>query len=151
MPLSLFSARLSLVLSCCRPSASAVRRMVALVLVLGMMSPTLALAGTMADFSRPLRSHRKINNKANTSTALPASIPSSQTTLNKHVEARDNSGTDFWLLAPVVTPESSSITLLITADADTSGKISVPGMEFTMDFSVKADALTTINHHPARW
>jgi RHS repeat-associated protein len=66
---------------------------------------------------------------------------------------RSNQGTDFWLMFPANydggppvggNPPQLVPQLLISSDAQTSGTVSIPGMQFSQDFSVTPGQVTTV-------
>jgi hypothetical protein len=58
---------------------------------------------------------------------------------------RSTAGTDFWLVfAASVGSSAEAVTLNISGDVNTSGTVSIPGLQFTQNFSVTAGQATTV-------
>jgi RHS repeat-associated protein len=55
-----------------------------------------------------------------------------------------NFGTDFWLMFPQNFINTASQKLFITSPANTTGTVTVPGSNFTQNFSVQANTVTTV-------
>jgi IgGFc binding protein len=62
--------------------------------------------------------------------------------------ASDSQGGEFWLTFPgnvrYIPPEFLELSLFITGDLDTSGTVSIPGLAFSMPFTVTAGAVTQV-------
>ncbi|MCB0204052.1 MAG: Ig-like domain-containing protein, partial [Anaerolineae bacterium] len=59
--------------------------------------------------------------------------------------AADNRGTDFWLGFPGNHDLSSSLSLFITGDQNTSGSVVIPGLNFSYQFQLQAGQLIRVN------
>lgn len=72
---------------------------------------------------------------------------SSDTTIfvGKLACASSNIGTDFWIMFPgSLTDPSQALQLFISADSNTSGTVSIPGLQFNQAFTVTAGQTTTV-------
>ena len=62
--------------------------------------------------------------------------------------ASDSQGVEFWLTFPgnvrYIPPELLDLSLFITGDLDTSGTVSIPGLAFSLPFTVTAGAVTQV-------
>src|SRR5688572_14451831 len=58
--------------------------------------------------------------------------------------AEDSKGTDFWLMFNENYSGTPALTLFITGDTNTTGTVSVPGIGFSQNFSVTANAVTSV-------
>lgn len=60
-------------------------------------------------------------------------------------QQKDNKGTEFWICFEKNLSLSDSRTLFITGDMATTGNVSIPGLAFSVNFSVVPDSITSIN------
>ncbi len=58
---------------------------------------------------------------------------------------RDSRGRDFWLAFPTNYNEPPTLTLFIAGDTATSGKVQVPGLEFSTPFTVTPGQATSVS------
>src|SRR5947209_569905 len=59
-------------------------------------------------------------------------------------QSLDSKGTDFWLTFPGNYGGGTGLSLFISADQNTSGTVSIPGLSFTATFTVTAGTVTTV-------
>jgi len=59
--------------------------------------------------------------------------------------ALDSKGTEFWIMFPSNYQASTTLTLFITGETNTSGTVSIPGLGFSTSFSVTAGVVTSVN------
>ncbi|HLY99341.1 MAG TPA: Ig-like domain repeat protein, partial [Candidatus Angelobacter sp.] len=58
---------------------------------------------------------------------------------------RSNAGTDFWLLfGGSIGDPNESLTLNISGESNTTGTVTIPGLQFSQDFTVAAEQVTTM-------
>jgi RHS repeat-associated protein len=72
---------------------------------------------------------------------------SSDTTIfvGKLACTRSNAGTDFWLLfGGSIGDPNESLTLNISGESNTTGTVTIPGLQFSQDFTVTAEQVTTV-------
>ena len=121
------------------------RQLVALTLIAALWTPTLALANSARNAGRRSPAQRKTATTAPSSNVsdnkLNPSLPSP--TAQKAAPTRDSRGTDFWLTA-LNAGDASTLSLLITSDADTTGEVAVPGSGYTASFSFTAGTSATV-------
>ncbi len=60
-------------------------------------------------------------------------------------QQKDNKGTEFWICFEKNLSIADSRTLFITGDVATNGTVDIPGLAFTVNFSVVPDSITSIN------
>jgi hypothetical protein len=72
-------------------------------------------------------------------TALPPVITAADA-----ADAPDSRGRDFWLAFPLNHQGTPELSLFITGETDTSGTVAVPGLGFSVPYTVTAGDITTV-------
>lgn len=126
------------------PSAQALRDFVLIMLAWSMLTPTLALAGSVGAKNASLR--RPANPGARAHAPTQAGPPSNSAASSKSEkgDALGGSGKDFWLLAPPPARGGGATSVLLAGDSDAEGIISAPASGFENRFDVKPGKSTSI-------
>ncbi len=66
-------------------------------------------------------------------------------TLTPHTGIADSKGVDFWLAFPGNYTGDTSLSLFVTSDVNTSGRVEIPGLSYSKSFSVTGGHVTTIS------
>jgi gliding motility-associated-like protein len=67
-----------------------------------------------------------------------------------NAQTKSNKGTEFWLgYMNHIEDEDAGMSLYITSDSNTSGTVSIPGQNWSTNFTVTANSLTVVNIPPS--
>lgn len=71
-------------------------------------------------------------------------------TLSAYGQTKSNKGTEFWLgYMNHIEGEDAGMSIYITSDSNTSGTVSIPGQNWSTNFTVTANNLTVVNIPPS--
>jgi RHS repeat-associated protein len=123
---------------------SSLQRFIVLLLMLSLMTPTLALAVSGRRLLRspgrgsaPASSGQSNAARMNPANAAPVSS-------NKQEVGRASRGKNFWLMLSGGSGEPAQLSLQVSAESDTKGSVAVPRLGFSTSFKVRAGGVATI-------